>query len=87
MTPLSIRSLSLDEPSEGIAPLIVEQMIDTIVALTQEGLSILLSEQDIEFARLVSDRAYLIEKGLVQWQGAMQELADDSDLQRTFLAL
>ena len=77
----------LDEPSEGIAPLIVEQMIDTILALKREGLSILLSEQNIAFAGLVSDRAYLIEKGQVRWQGSMQELADDIDVQRAFLAL
>jgi branched-chain amino acid transport system ATP-binding protein len=77
----------LDEPSEGVAPLIVEQMIDTIVALKQQGLSILLSEQNIEFARLVSDRAYLIEQGQMRWEGSMRELGDDLDLQRTFLAL
>ncbi|MBV8827017.1 MAG: ABC transporter ATP-binding protein, partial [Hyphomicrobiales bacterium] len=59
----------LDEPSEGVAPLIVEQMADTILELKQQGLSILLSEQNIHFAALVSDRVYVLEKGHICWQG------------------
>ena len=61
----------LDEPSEGVAPLIVEQMANTIVELKKEGLSILLSEQNVHFARLVSDRVYVLEKGQIRWQGSM----------------
>ena len=64
----------LDEPSEGVAPLIVEQMANTIVELKKQGLSILLSEQNIHFARLVSDRVYVLEKGQIRWQGAMAQL-------------
>ena len=56
----------LDEPSEGIAPKIVEDMANMIIELKQEGLSVLLCEQNLHFARLVSDRAYVIEKGQVQ---------------------
>src|SRR3954453_9277828 len=52
----------LDEPSEGVAPLIVEQMANTIIELKREGLSVLLSEQNIHFAQLVCDRAYVLEK-------------------------
>jgi branched-chain amino acid transport system ATP-binding protein len=77
----------LDEPSEGVSPLIVEQMANTIVALKQQGLSILLSEQNIRFAELVGDRAYVLEKGHVCWHGSMAELAGDSAAQRTYLAL
>ena len=77
----------LDEPSEGVAPLIVEQMANTIVALKREGLSILLSEQNIHFARLVADRAYVLEKGEIRWQGAMQALMDNQDVQRAFLTV
>ena len=65
----------LDEPSEGVAPVIVEQMADTILELKKEGLSVLLSEQNIHFAELVSDRAYVLEKGQVQWEGRMADLA------------
>ena len=77
----------LDEPSEGVAPLIVEQMANTIVELKREGLSILLSEQNIHFARLVADRAYVLEKGEIRWHGAMAALMDNLDVQRAFLTL
>ncbi|MBS0248449.1 MAG: ABC transporter ATP-binding protein [Proteobacteria bacterium] len=77
----------LDEPSEGVAPLIVEQMANTIVELKKEGLSILLSEQNIHFARLVSDRVYVLEKGGIHWQGTMAELAGNVDVQRTYLTV
>jgi branched-chain amino acid transport system ATP-binding protein len=77
----------LDEPSEGVAPLIVEQMADTIVELKKEGLSILLCEQNIHFARLVSDRAYVIEKGQICWQGTMTALDGDLDVQRAYLTV
>ena len=77
----------LDEPSEGVAPLIVEQMANTIVELKQEGLSILLSEQNIHFARLVADRAYVLEKGEIRWHGAMDALMNNLDVQRAFLTV
>ena len=77
----------LDEPSEGVAPLIVEQMANTIIELKKEGLSILLSEQNIHFARLVSDRVYVLEKGQIHWQGAMAQLADNLDVQRAYLTV
>jgi branched-chain amino acid transport system ATP-binding protein len=77
----------LDEPSEGVAPLIVEQMANTIIELKKEGLSILLSEQNIHFARLVSDRVYVLEKGQIHWQGSTAELADNLDIQRAYLTV
>ena len=60
----------LDEPSEGVAPVIVEQMANTIVELKKEGLSVLLSEQNIHFAELVSDRVYVLEKGQLRGRAA-----------------
>jgi branched-chain amino acid transport system ATP-binding protein len=77
----------LDEPSEGVAPLIVEQMATTIIELKKEGLSILLSEQNIHFAELVSDRVYVLEKGQLQWQGAMSDLVHDVATQRSLLSV
>jgi branched-chain amino acid transport system ATP-binding protein len=77
----------LDEPSEGIAPVIVEAIADTIVELKKRGLSILLSEQNVGFAQLVSDRAYMLEKGQICWAGTMAELAENTDIQRTYLTL
>jgi branched-chain amino acid transport system ATP-binding protein len=77
----------LDEPSEGVAPVIVEQMADTIVELKKEGLSVLLSEQNIHFAALVCDRAYVLEKGQIRWHGRMAELAQDVAVQRRLLSV
>jgi branched-chain amino acid transport system ATP-binding protein len=77
----------LDEPSEGVAPLIVEQMANTIIELKKEGLSILLSEQNIHFARLVSDRIYVLEKGQIRWHGSMAQLDDNIDVQRAYLTV
>ena len=77
----------LDEPSEGVAPLIVEQMAATIVDLKKEGLSILLSEQNIHFARLVSDRVYVLEQGQIRWQGSMAQLDTNQDVQRAYLTV
>lgn len=77
----------LDEPSEGVAPVIVEQMANTIVELKKEGLSVLLSEQNIHFAELVSDRVYVLEKGQLQWQGRIADLAKDVAAQRSLLSV
>jgi len=77
----------LDEPSEGVAPLIIEQMAHTIIALKKQGLSILLSEQNIQFARLVSDRVYVLEKGQIRWQGLVAHLDTNVDVQRTYLTV
>jgi branched-chain amino acid transport system ATP-binding protein len=77
----------LDEPSEGVAPLIVEQMANTILALKKQGLSILLSEQNIHFARLVSDRVYVLEKGQIHWKGSVEELDRNPEVQRTYLTV
>jgi branched-chain amino acid transport system ATP-binding protein len=77
----------LDEPSEGVAPLIVEQMANTILALKKQGLSILLSEQNIHFARLVSDRVYVLEKGQIHWKGSVEQLDGNPEVQRTYLTV
>jgi len=79
--------VALDEPSEGVAPVIVEQMANSIIELKKEGLSVLLSEQNIHFAELVCDRAYVLEKGQLRWQGTMAELARDTTAQRTLLSV
>ncbi len=77
----------MDEPSEGVAPVIVERMVDAIAELKKAGLSVLLSEQNIPFAALVCDRAYVLEKGQVKWEGAMAELAGDTATQRALLSM
>jgi branched-chain amino acid transport system ATP-binding protein len=77
----------LDEPSEGVAPVIVDQMANTILELKRAGVSILLSEQNVHFAELVSDRAYVLEKGQIQWSGTMLDLAGNIDVQRAYLTV
>lgn len=77
----------LDEPSEGVAPVIVEQMAHMILALKAKGASILLSEQNVHFAELVSDRAYVLEKGQIQYAGSMAELAADEAVRRAYLTV
>jgi branched-chain amino acid transport system ATP-binding protein len=79
--------VALDEPSEGVAPVIVEEMAETIIKLKKQGLSVLLSEQNIHFAELVSDRVYVLEKGQMQWEGRMADLAHDSAAQRSYLSV
>jgi len=77
----------LDEPSEGVAPVIVEQLVQTILELKSQGVSILLCEQNMHFAELVSDRAYVLEKGQICYQGLMSELSVNVDVRRAYLSV
>ncbi|MCW2237489.1 ABC transporter ATP-binding protein [Azospirillum canadense] len=77
----------LDEPSEGLAPRIVQQMAEAVRTLKAEGLSILLSEQNLSFAGAVADRACVIEKGRIRFDGPMRTLLDDEDARRAYLAV
>jgi len=77
----------LDEPSEGVAPIIVEQMVQMILALKKQGVSILLSEQNVHFARLVCDRVYVLEKGHVRFSGTFAELDQQAQLKQDYLTL
>jgi branched-chain amino acid transport system ATP-binding protein len=77
----------LDEPSEGVAPVIVEQMVQMILALKAQGVSILLSEQNMHFAELVSDRAYVLEKGQIRCHASIAELAADEEVRRAYLSV
>ena len=79
--------LLLDEPSEGLAPVIVEQMAMAIGTLKQDGLSILLSEQNLHFARGVADRAYVVEKGSIQFEGTMKDLEADEAVRDAYLSV
>jgi len=77
----------LDEPSEGVAPVIVEQMAHMIIELKSKGVSILLSEQNMHFAELVSDRAYVLEKGQIRYKASMDELAANDEVRRAYLSV
>ena len=77
----------LDEPSEGVAPLIVQQMARTIRALKAQGVSVLLSEQNLPFAEAVADRAYLIEQGEVVHEGRMADVVANPDVRKNCLGV
>jgi branched-chain amino acid transport system ATP-binding protein len=81
------RLVMLDEPSEGVAPVIVEQMVRSINEMKQLGLSVLLSEQNLHFAEQVCDRAYVLEKGQVRFAGTMAELDADEATRRAYLSV
>jgi branched-chain amino acid transport system ATP-binding protein len=78
--------LLLDEPSEGLAPRIVEQMIEAIREMKREGLSLFVSEQNLAFARLVAERVYVIEKGVIRFGGTMAEFDARPDVRDAYLA-
>ena len=79
--------LLLDEPSEGLAPKIVERIAAAIVDLKRQGLAIVVSEQNLRFARLVCDRAAILEKGRLRFVGSFAELEARPDLRDAYLAI
>ena len=79
--------LLLDEPSEGLAPLVVENLLEQVSRLKREGLTILLAEQGIDFSLALADRVYVLEKGAVRFCGAAAELRDNPRLRDELLAL
>jgi branched-chain amino acid transport system ATP-binding protein len=79
--------LLLDEPSEGIAPVIVEQMAETILRLKREGLTVLLSEQNLHFAKYVADRAVIIEGGAKKFEGGFADLEAQPEIRDAYLSV
>jgi branched-chain amino acid transport system ATP-binding protein len=77
----------LDEPSEGLAPVIVEQMAEAVLRMKQQGIAVLLSEQNLDFAASVADRAYVIERGTIRYHGAMEELEADDHVREAYLTV
>ena len=81
------RLLLLDEPSEGLAPVIVRRLGEAFAALKREGLTIVLSEQNLKFARRLADRAYVIDKGEIRFEGPIAVLDTDESLRRAYLGV
>ena len=79
--------LLLDEPSEGLAPLVVAHIAEVIQAIKRRGVTVLLADQNLRFCRAVCDRGYVLEKGRVQLEGAMADIAGDEQAVRKFLAV
>jgi branched-chain amino acid transport system ATP-binding protein len=79
--------LLLDEPSEGLAPIVVQQLGEQISKLRGEGMTILLCEQNARFSLNLSDRVYILEKGEVRYQGSVTDFKRDEEIYKTYLAL
>ena len=79
--------LLLDEPSEGLAPLVVEHLRQQIARLKAGGQTILLAEQNVEFSLSLADRVYVLEKGHIRYEGTAREFREDETIRRRYLAL
>ncbi len=79
--------LLLDEPSEGLAPLVVAALLENIRALKERGMTILLAEQGVDFSLALADRVYVLEKGAIRHTGPAAELRDDQGLRDRLLSL
>jgi branched-chain amino acid transport system ATP-binding protein len=81
------RILLLDEPSLGLSPLLVEQMFTLIKQINEDGLSIILVEQNVIQSLAIADRAYVLEEGTISLSGRADELKENSDLKKSYLGL
>lgn len=81
------RLLLLDEPSLGLAPILVDQILDAIVRLKSEGVTVLLIEQNARAALAIADRAYVLETGRITASGTASEIASDERVQRAYLGI
>lgn len=79
--------LLLDEPSEGLGPLIIRNLIEVLDRIRSEGVTILLADQNLKFCRKTSDRGYILERGMVQHQGAMEEIWQNEEIVRKYLVV
>jgi len=79
--------LLLDEPSEGLAPLVVDHLKEQIARLKQDGLTILLAEQNVRFSLDLADRVYILEKGHIRFEGTAREVRDNDTIRQQYLAL
>ena len=79
--------LLLDEPSEGLAPIVVETLREQLGRLKPSGLTMVLAEQNVRFVSDLGDRVYILEKGMVRYQGSMARFLADDEVRQTYLAV
>jgi branched-chain amino acid transport system ATP-binding protein len=79
--------LLLDEPTEGLAPLIIEELIQVIGRIKMEGVTVLLVEQNVESAFKVADRHYILEQGKVVYSGRNEDLKEDKEVMLRYLSV
>lgn len=79
--------LLLDEPSEGLAPLVVKALVDAIVEIRNSGVTVLLADQNIRFCRRISDRGYILDRGVIRHQGEINEIWQNKEIVRKYLGV
>ena len=79
--------LILDEPSEGLSPLMVATLVQAVQRIRTEGVTLLIADQNVKFARRVADRGYIMEKGHIRYSGRLDELWADEDVVKRYLAV
>jgi branched-chain amino acid transport system ATP-binding protein len=79
--------LLLDEPVEGLAPLVVRHLVDVLREIRAGGVTILLADQNLKFCRKLADRGYIMEKGLIQHAGSLEVIWQNEEVVRQYLAL
>lgn len=79
--------LLMDEPVEGLAPLVVKHLGEQILKLKEMGETILFSEQNVKFATMVAERAYVIDKGMICYQGSIEELRANEEIKKKYLMI
>jgi branched-chain amino acid transport system ATP-binding protein len=75
----------LDEPVEGLSPLVVKTLAEKIMEVKHMGMTVLLSEQNVKLAIELSDRAYVIDKGAIRFQGTIDELRENEEVKKRYL--
>ena len=79
--------LILDEPSEGLSPLMVKTLIDAIGQIRSDGVTLLVADQNVKFARRIADRGYVMEEGHIRFTGPLEELWANEEIVRKYLAV
>lgn len=84
---ISPKLLLLDEPTEGLSPIVVHDVAQGLHKLKKRGISILISEQNVKFALGISERAYILEKGMIRYEGSIEELQENQEVSRKYLTV
>ena len=79
--------LLLDEPSEGLAPLVVKALTEAIAEIRKAGVTILIADQNIRFCRRIADRGYILEKGAIRYQDEMAKIWENAEVVKKYLAV
>ena len=83
----SVKLLILDEPSEGLSPLMVKTLVEAIHQIRSEGVTLLIADQNVKFARRIADRGYIMEKGYIRYSDRLETLWANEDIVRKYLAV